>query len=74
MTDHTFCRAMYAATCTDAGIKQNAFRVNGVTNMFTHRYFWIDGPDGFKWEGEAHCAYDAKSDAIEAWRCSKEVA
>lgn len=72
--EHGFCRAVYQAICTEHGISTRAFKVDTVSDWGTRTQYRITGPGDFFWYTKGHCAWDAKSDAVDAYLTFLETA
>lgn len=69
MSDHHFCRALLVASRAD--LKKHPKLVKRLKGMHTwstsygiNKYFEVWVGSKIVWQGTAHCAYEAKSNAI----------
>jgi len=69
MSDHDFCRLLLKTTRDDLTSEQR----KRLVGAWSYRYNWCDNvefhvpKDDFHWNGSADCAYDARTQGINAW-------
>ena len=72
MNEHSYCQHLLAVVWADFRVTHPEMRIREFTyTTFElargHKCYTIEGPNGFRWENDSCCAWQAKADALPAY-------